>query len=134
MKFKKIILSLTLFVLVISPTAALASAYAYNFDFKYKLNSQLFSLYPKSPNYLLTMENTSSTYGNAGTSAFYYVDLYRDNGWGVGEFISTRQFYRNGTTKREWTISDGKGGKYGFTMRKGDDGQYVRGHGSIWDY
>ncbi|UAL49718.1 hypothetical protein K7887_21890 (plasmid) [Sutcliffiella horikoshii] len=133
MKIKKFISIVFLSIFMILPTSAMAASYAYNFEFRNYLQSNLYDLYPSIiTNYKITMTNNSSASGT-GTSAIYYVDLYRANSLGVGVYMGVQQFDRNGTVTKSWIISDKKGGRWGFTMRKNDDGQYVKGFGQIKD-
>ncbi|MBN8190579.1 hypothetical protein JI667_00325 [Bacillus sp. NTK074B] len=125
-KLKKIITVLSL-VAILSAPAASVFAYSHNyaFDFKYKLNSNIYYLDPGTKNRIY-IENDAN--GGAGV---YYFDLYKGDSFG-STYLGTSSFPRNG---RGYVDLPGKGsGKYWFTLRKSDDGAYVKGNGEIADY
>lgn len=134
MKFKKLLATGILTLLLAIPTVAFAYSYGYTYNFKYALTSSLFYLDPDPyPNDLVRVENTSSSYGGNRTSSVFYVDVYGDNGFGVGEREGTLVFPRDGSAVQGLYVGNSKYRKYSLKFRKSDDGEYVDGYGRAYD-
>jgi len=132
MKLKKLLFTGVLALALLIPTAAFATqySYGYTYDFKYGLTSKVYKLwaapYPKD---LIYIENTSTS----ASSKNFYVDLKKDNGFGIGVIIGTAVFPCDGSAVQGIYTNDSSIKNYLMNFRKADDGYYVNGYGRIYD-
>ena len=127
--FKKGVTSLVLVGALALPTAALASSYGFIYDFKHELTSTSKTI--RDTDNVAVYTNTTSWTGSKLADDEIKIELHRVNFWSV-EYISYKNFYRYGEDTGKWA-GVGKG-DYRVILKKAQDGQYLQGSGSIYNY